>query len=198
VAPLDYLLRALDLSSFSPLFLSQLKTLIPHLIVAKDRYITSTSLGEKFEQLLKANAEKDAQLEYLRRQLDQAMRINRKEIQSSHSTSGTGSAEEDTNNNPLASSDEDEERRPRRTRRDKQPYMDFKVEIPEFEGRLDPDEFLEWINTAERVFKYKEVPDDKKVKLIALKLCEMLPFGGEMLLLKGLEKGRGKLDVGGK
>lgn len=98
------------------------------------------------------------------------MRSNRKEIQSSHSTSGTESTEEDTESNPFASSDGDEERRPRRTRRDKQSYMNFKVEIPEFEGRLDPDEFLEWINTVERVFEYKEVPDNKKVKLVALKL----------------------------
>ena len=48
--------------------------------------------------------------------------------------------------------------------------MDFKVEISEFEGRLDPDEFLGWLQTVERVFEYKDVPEDKKVKLAALKL----------------------------
>jgi len=48
--------------------------------------------------------------------------------------------------------------------------MDFRVEIPEFEGQLNPDDFLDWLNTAERVFRYKEVRDDKKVKLVALKL----------------------------
>jgi len=37
---------------------------------------SSTSLEEKFEQLMKLNAKKDAQLEYLRKQLDQAMRNN--------------------------------------------------------------------------------------------------------------------------
>jgi len=26
---------------------------------------------------------------------------------------------------------------------------DFKVEIPEFEGKRDPDEFLEWLHTVE-------------------------------------------------
>jgi len=40
----------------------------------------SQTLEEKFEQLLKLNAEKDAQLDYLRRQLDQAMMNNQKEI----------------------------------------------------------------------------------------------------------------------
>ena len=48
--------------------------------------------------------------------------------------------------------------------------MDFKVEIPEFEGQLNPDDFLEWLSTVERVFEYKDIPDDKKVKLVALKL----------------------------
>jgi len=46
---------------------------------------------------------------------------------------------------------------------------EFRVELPKFEGQLDPDELLEWLHTVERVFKYKEVSDDK-VKLVALKL----------------------------
>jgi len=45
--------------------------------------------------------------------------------------------------------------------------LDFKVEISEFEGQLNPDDFLNWLNTVERVFEYKDVPDDKKVKLVA-------------------------------
>jgi len=43
------------------------------------------------------------------------------------------------------------------------------VNIPEYEGQLDPDLFLDWLHTVERVFEYKEVPDDKE-KLVALKL----------------------------
>jgi len=47
---------------------------------------------------------------------------------------------------------------------------DFRVDIPEFEGKLDPEEFLDWLSTVDRVFEYKEIPEDKKVKLVALKL----------------------------
>jgi len=47
---------------------------------------------------------------------------------------------------------------------------DFKVEIPEFEGKLDPDEFLEWLQTVERIFEYKDIPEDRKAKLVALRL----------------------------
>jgi len=44
------------------------------------------------------------------------------------------------------------------------------VEVYEFEGKLDPEEFLDWLHTIERVFEYKDVPEDKKVKLVALRL----------------------------
>ncbi|KAH9667915.1 Endonuclease [Citrus sinensis] len=50
-----------------------------------------------------------------------------------------------------------------------QPF-DFKVEIPEFEGRMQLDEFVDWLNTVERIFEYRDVPEDRKVKLIAIKL----------------------------
>jgi len=44
------------------------------------------------------------------------------------------------------------------------------LEVPEFEGKLDPEEFLDWLHNTERVFEYKDVHDDKKVKLVALRL----------------------------
>jgi len=37
-------------------------------------------------------------------------------------------------------------------------------------ANLDPNEFLEWHPTMERVFEDRDVPRDKKVKLMALKL----------------------------
>ena len=47
---------------------------------------------------------------------------------------------------------------------------DFKVEIPKFEGKLDPEEFLDWLHTVVRVFECKDIPEEKKVKLVALRL----------------------------
>jgi len=47
---------------------------------------------------------------------------------------------------------------------------DFKIEIPEFEGKLDLEDLLDWLHTVKRVFEYKDIPEDKKVKLIALRL----------------------------
>jgi len=54
--------------------------------------------------------------------------------------------------------------------------MDFKEEIPKFVGQLNLNEFIDWMNTIERVFKYKDVLDDKNLKLTASKLCEYASF----------------------
>jgi len=79
--------------------------------------------------------------------------------------------EENTVSNPLSSSTEDVPLR--RKRREQGPQANsnnFTVEIPKFEGKLDPDEFLEWMHIIEWIFEYKEVTKDKKVKRVALRL----------------------------
>ena len=42
------------------------------------------------------------------------------------------------------------------------------IEIPKFKGKLDPDAFLECLHIVEGIFNYEDVPEDKKVKLVAL------------------------------
>ena len=32
---------------------------------------------------------------------------------------------------------------------------DFRVEVPEFEGKLDPKKFIDWLHIVERLFEYK-------------------------------------------
>jgi len=49
-------------------------------------------------------------------------------------------------------------------------YNDFKVDIPEFEGQIDPDLFLDSLQIVERGFEFKDILEGKKVKLVALKL----------------------------
>jgi len=71
----------------------------------------------------------------------------------------------------MISSNEDEPlRRIRMELRFEANINDFRVKISKFKGKLDPDEFLEWMYMVERVFEYKNVPDDKRVKLVALRL----------------------------
>ncbi|GKF73308.1 hypothetical protein Tco_0219640 [Tanacetum coccineum] len=47
---------------------------------------------------------------------------------------------------------------------------DIKVEIPEYDGKLNPDEFVEWLRTIECAFDYKETSKEHKVKIVAMKL----------------------------
>ena len=46
----------------------------------------------------------------------------------------------------------------------------FKVKVQQFEGKLDTEEFLDWVHRVERVFEYKDILEDKKAKLVALRL----------------------------
>ncbi|PWA48944.1 hypothetical protein CTI12_AA486490 [Artemisia annua] len=42
---------------------------------------------------------------------------------------------------------------------------DIKVDIPEYDGKLDPDEFVEWLRTVECAFDYKKHPRNTKQRL---------------------------------
>nr|GEW20968.1 putative ribonuclease H-like domain-containing protein [Tanacetum cinerariifolium] len=44
------------------------------------------------------------------------------------------------------------------------------TEIPEFEGRLCPDDFLDWLRMVDRIFDFHDTPDHIKVKLVAIRL----------------------------
>ncbi|KAK1277185.1 hypothetical protein QJS04_geneDACA021326 [Acorus gramineus] len=45
-----------------------------------------------------------------------------------------------------------------------------KVDLPEFNGQLHIEDFLNWLTAVERFFDYREVPHAKKTKLVAIKL----------------------------
>ena len=65
--------------------------------------------------------------------------------------------------NPVGDLSEDEYvRRSRRHRRTKErSYRDFMVDIPEFESQLESELFLDWLQTIERVFEFKYIPEEK-------------------------------------
>ena len=72
---------------------------------------------------------------------------------------------------------------------------DIKVDIPNFEGKLQPDEFVEWLQTVERVFEYKEVPEDQKVKIVAIKLKKHASMWWENLKRKHEREGKSKIRI---
>ncbi|GJX82445.1 RNA-directed DNA polymerase [Tanacetum coccineum] len=48
--------------------------------------------------------------------------------------------------------------------------LGLKIEIPEFTGKVHPDDFIIWLSTFERVFDVPDIPDKLKVKLVAIQL----------------------------
>ncbi|GKG21522.1 hypothetical protein Tco_0384117, partial [Tanacetum coccineum] len=37
--------------------------------------------------------------------------------------------------------------------------LGLKIEIPEFTGKVHPDDFIDWLSTVERVFDVRDIPD---------------------------------------
>ncbi|KAJ9540932.1 hypothetical protein OSB04_027438 [Centaurea solstitialis] len=73
--------------------------------------------------------------------------------------------------------------------------LGVRVEIPEFEGRVQPDEFIEWIHTVERVFDLRDIPDNLKVKLVATKLRKHASLWWEHVRKKRLQDGKQKVKT---
>jgi len=70
---------------------------------------------------------------------------------------------------------------------------DFRVEIPEYEGKLDPEDFLDWLHTVERLFEFKDVPKEKKVKLVALRLRKYASLWWTNLCAKRVRERKAKI-----
>ena len=120
------------------------------------------TLEERFEAVMKncehiqaRNEELANQNEYLRRQLGETLRQKRRDLRSSSSSRPRGSGRGDEDGGESFSegspSEEGSPRHPRREGRQPNQSNDFRVDLPEFEGKLDPDEFLEWLQTVERL-----------------------------------------------
>jgi len=134
------------------------------------------------------------QNEYLRKQLGNSLKQKQQILESP-----SGSVPDEVNEEAESQHSEFEDEEPRRTpRREWRPPTnsnDFRVKLPEFEGKLDPDEFLEWLHTVERIFDYKEVPEDKKVNLVALRLRKYASLRWTNLCSKRIRERKPKIQT---
>ncbi|GJV87680.1 reverse transcriptase domain-containing protein [Tanacetum coccineum] len=73
--------------------------------------------------------------------------------------------------------------------------LGIRTEIPEFEGKLQPDDFLDWIQTVERIFDLRDIPDNLKVKLVAIKLKKYASLWWEHVQTQRARKGKHKVDT---
>ncbi|GJU59575.1 putative CCCH-type zinc finger family protein [Tanacetum coccineum] len=100
---------------------------------------------------------------------------------------------EDEYDNPFGSSSASDSghssHQHRRLRRSRHNF-DFKVDIHEFDGNIQPDEFLDWLHTVEKVFDFKEVSKDQKVKLVVIKLRKHVGLWWKNLKMRRVREGR--------
>ncbi|VFQ83159.1 unnamed protein product [Cuscuta campestris] len=106
------------------------------------------------EELIASNAELKAQVEYLVKEVAKLTKFKLSMVQT---------PEESEDENDASSVATIRARNPDKS------ASDFKVDMPTFEGKNDLDDFLEWLETVERVFDFKNVSEEKKVKLVAFK-----------------------------
>ena len=58
---------------------------------------------------------------------------------------------------------------------------------------MQPDEFVDWLQTVERVFEYKEIPELQNVKIVAVKLKKHASIWWENVKRKREREGKSKI-----
>ncbi|KAJ0444397.1 putative retrotransposon gag domain-containing protein [Helianthus annuus] len=92
-------------------------------------------------------------------------------------------------------------RQPRRQEPPPPPPVDpiralgIRTEIPEFEGRMEPDDFIDWLQTVERIFDLRQVPENLKVKLVAIRLRKYASLWWEHVQNQRCREGKHKVET---
>ncbi|GJX54965.1 transposase, MuDR, MULE transposase domain protein, partial [Tanacetum coccineum] len=73
--------------------------------------------------------------------------------------------------------------------------LGVRVEILEFTGTAQPDEFIDWISTVERVFDLRDIPDNLKVKVVAIKLRKYASLWWDHVKQKRRQQGKSRVET---
>jgi len=71
----------------------------------------------------------------------------------------------------------------------------FKLDIPEFKGCLQLEEFLDWVAAVEEILEFKEVPQDKRVSLVATKFRGRAAVWWQQLKQSCIGQGKSKINT---
>ena len=74
----------------------------------------------------------------------------------------------------------------------------MKMDLPSFNGQLQIEGFLDWLVLIERFFDYMDIPEDKKVKLVAYRLLGGAFAWWEQLQSTQLRQGKGMVQTWNK
>ena len=73
-------------------------------------------------------------------------------------------------------------------------FRDIKVEPPEFNGALNPDEYLEWVQALDRIFEAKGYNDERSFKVASLKLTRYASLWFENIKKQRAREGKRKIN----
>jgi len=73
-------------------------------------------------------------------------------------------------------------------------FRDIKVEPWEFNGNLNPDEYLEWVQVLDRIFKAKGYDDERSFKVASLKLTRYASLWFENIKKQRATEGKRKIN----
>ena len=71
----------------------------------------------------------------------------------------------------------------------------MKMDLPSFNGQLQIERFLDWLAVMKRFFDYMEIPEDKKVKLVAYRLMGGAYAWWEQLQLTRMRHRKGMVQT---
>ena len=71
----------------------------------------------------------------------------------------------------------------------------LKLDIPNFNGDLNIEGFLDWLTEVDRFFDYIEFPDDRKVKFVACKLKMGASIWWDKLREMRMREGHGSVQT---
>ena len=71
--------------------------------------------------------------------------------------------------------------------------LNIKVDIQHFTGEEQPKEVLDWLNEAEKVFEFLNLPKNKKVKLMVIKLKGYASSWWQQVQMTRVQSGKGKI-----
>ena len=72
----------------------------------------------------------------------------------------------------------------------------IKIDLPKFQGSLNPKEFVDWLNQIESIFEYYEVQDSNKVRLVFIKLRGRTSAWWEQLQVQRVRRVKERFENG--
>ncbi|XP_074570594.1 uncharacterized protein LOC141827268 [Curcuma longa] len=132
-------------------------------------------------------AELRSMVELLQQQLEQQQNLNQpgrnQRAQQDVEDQNPFGVEDDSSNEDLLP--------PQRQRRwSKTHEAKVRLDIQDFDGKMQGDAFLDWLYTVERIFEFKEFSEERKVKLVAIKLKGYASIWWENLRRERSREGR--------